>query len=120
MRGAIRNFLETRTPYLCDEADDGSSAIQTAEENHCELVVLDLGMPNLNGVETASILRRRLPQVKIVGFSALIRDAEFRDELLATKNFDVVLSKLDGLERLADAVKALLPDPAGSQIHTFP
>jgi len=77
-------------------------------------------MPNLNGVETASILRRRLPQVKIVGFSALIRDAEFRDELLATKNFDVVLSKLDGLERLADAVKALLPDPAGSQIHTFP
>ena len=69
-------------------------------------------MPNLNGVETASILRRRLPQVKIVGFSALIRDAEFRDELLATKNFDVVLSKLDGLERLADAVKALLPDPA--------
>jgi len=120
VRGAIRNFLETRTPYLCDEADDGSSAIQTAEENHCELVVLDLGMPNLNGVETASILRRRLPQVKIVGFSALIRDAEFRDELLATKNFDVVLSKLDGLERLADAVKALLPDPAGSQIHTFP
>jgi len=77
-------------------------------------------MPNLNGVETASILRRRLPQVKIVGFSALIRDAEFRDELLATKNFDVVLSKLDGLERLADAVKALLPNPVGSQIHTFP
>ena len=111
MRGAIRTFLETRTPYLCDEADDGSSAIQIAEENHCELVVLDLVMPNLNGVEAASILRRRLPQVKIVGFSALVRDAETRDELLATKNFDAVLSKLDGLDRLAEAVKALLPHP---------
>ena len=68
-------------------------------------------MPKLNGVEAASILRRRLPQAKIVGFSALVRDNEFRDELLATKNFDAVLSKLDRLDRLAEAVKALLPHP---------
>lgn len=111
MRGAIRNFFETRTSYRCDEADDGLSAIQTAEENRCELVVLDLAMPNLNGVETAAILRNRLRHVKIVGFSALVRDAEIRDELLATKTFDAVLSKLDGLDRLVEAVKALLPDP---------
>ena len=68
-------------------------------------------MPNLNGVDTASILRRRLPHVKIVGFSALARDSDFRETLLATKNFDALLSKFDGLGRLADAVKALLPDP---------
>jgi hypothetical protein len=68
-------------------------------------------MPNLNGVETASILRGRLPQVKIVGFSALARDPDFRNRLLATKNFDEVLSKFDGLDRLAEAVKALLPPP---------
>jgi DNA-binding NarL/FixJ family response regulator len=114
VRGAIRNFFETRTPYRCDEAEDGLSAIQTAEENHCELVVLDLAMPNLNGVETASILRSRLPQVKIVGFSALVRDVEFRDKLLATKNFDAVLSKLDGLDRLVETVKALMPHPVDS------
>jgi len=112
VRGAIREFFETRTSYRCDEADDGLSGIQKAEENHCQLVVLDLAMPNLNGVETASILRRRLPHVRIVGFSAHGGDAVLRDELLATKNFDAVLSKLDGLDRLAEAVKALLPDPA--------
>ena len=111
MRGAIRNFLETKTHYRCDEANDGLSGIRTAEENHCDLVLLDLNMPNLNGVETAAILRGKLPEVKIVGFSALVRDADFKDQLLATKNFDVVLSKFDGLERLADVVKTLLPDP---------
>jgi DNA-binding NarL/FixJ family response regulator len=111
VRGAIRNFFETRTSYRCNEAEDGLSGIQTAEENHCQLVVLDLAMPNLNGVETASILRRRLPRVKIVGFSAHVGDAVLRDELLATKNFDAVLSKLDGLDRLTEAVNALLPDP---------
>jgi hypothetical protein len=68
-------------------------------------------MPNLNGVEAASILRRRLPHVKIVGYSALVQDPDFRDELLVTKNFDAVLSKLDGLDRLAESVNALLPEP---------
>jgi len=113
VRGAIRNFFETRTSYRCREADDGLSGIQTAEENQCELVVLDLAMPNLNGVETASILRSRLPKVKIVGFSAQARDRDLRDKLLATKNFDAVLSKFDGLDKLAETVKALLPNPVG-------
>ena len=111
MRGAIRNFLETKAHYQCDEANDGLSGIRAAEENQCELVLLDLNMPNLNGVETAAILRRELPQVKIVCFSALVKEADVKDALLASKNFDAVLSKFDGLERLADVVKTLLPDP---------
>jgi len=109
--GAIRNFFETKTHYRCVEAYDGLSGIRTAEENHCELVLLDLNMPNLNGLETAEILRRKLPQVKIVAFSALARDADFKEQLLATKNFDAALSKFDGLERLVDVVKTLLPEP---------
>jgi DNA-binding NarL/FixJ family response regulator len=114
VRGAIRNFFETSTSYLCDEASDGVSAIQTAEENHCELVVLDLNMPNLNGVETAAILRQKLPRVKIVGFSSYLSDAGIRDALLATNNFDAVLSKSASLSRLAEVVRALIPEPAGS------
>jgi two-component system, cell cycle sensor histidine kinase and response regulator CckA len=79
---------------------------------NCELVVLDLNMPNLSGVEAASILRRTLPKVKIVAFSGLARDGEFVNQLLATKNFDAVLSKFDGLKKLLEIVKALVPEPA--------
>ena len=111
MRGAIRHFLETRTPYRCDEAGDGFSAIQKAEANLCELVLLDIAMPDLNGVETASILRCRLPEVKIVAFSAFVQDADLRRELLATKEFDAVLSKFDGLDKLVETIQALLPSP---------
>ena len=113
MRGAIRNFFNTSTPYRCCEgADDGFSAIQKAKERHCDLVLLDLSMPNLNGVETASILRRTSPQVKIVVFLVLAGDADFRDQLLVTKEFDAVLSKFDGLERLTEVVKGLMLDPS--------
>ena len=111
MRGAIRSFFETKTRYRCDEAGDGFSGIRIAEENHCKLVLLDLNMPNLSGVETAEILRRKLPGVKIVGFSALADDTEFKELLLATKNFDAVLSKSDGVETLVAVVEALIPDP---------
>jgi len=114
VRGAIRKFFETRTSYLCDEASDGLSAIRMAEENHCELVVLDLNMPNLNGVETAAVLRQKLPSLKIVGFSSFVSDADFRDALLATNNFDAVLAKSASLSRLAEVVRALIPEPAGS------
>jgi CheY-like chemotaxis protein len=111
VRGAIRDFFETKTSYRCDEANDGLSGIRTAEENQCKLVLLDVNMPNLNGVKTAAMLRRKVPQVKIVAFSALAMDADFKDQLLATKHFDGVVSKFDGLERLVDVVKTLLPEP---------
>jgi len=114
VRGAIRNFFETRTFYRCDEASDGLSGIRTAEEKQCELIVLDLNMPDLNGVETAAILRHKLPRVKIVGFSSYLADADFRDALLATNNFDAVLAKSASLSRLAEVVRALIPEPAGS------
>jgi CheY-like chemotaxis protein len=111
VRGAIRQFLETSTLYRCDQAGDGFSAIKKAEDNLCELVLLDIAMPGLNGVETASILRRRLPEVKIVAFSALAQDDDFKRELLDTKKFDAVLSKSDGLDQLMETLQALLPSP---------
>jgi hypothetical protein len=59
-------------------------------------------------VEAATILRRTLPEAKIVGFSALAGNSDLGDELIANGKFDAVLSKLDGLEKLAEAVKTLL------------
>jgi len=111
VRGAIREFFEATTSYrVCDEADDGLSAIQKAEASGCDLVLLDLGMPNLDGMEAAILLRRTLPKAKIVGFSALGRNTDLADELVATKNFDAVLSNGDGLVKLAKAVRTLLSD----------
>ena len=110
MRGAIQHFLETRTSYNLDSAGDGRTAIRIADEGHCDLVLLDVVMPEMNGIETASILRERMPRLKIVGFSMLASDADMRAELLATKQFDAVLSKTDGLDELLKALRALLPD----------
>ena len=110
MRGAICNFIDRATPFkACCEADDGVAAIEKAKERAPALVILDLSMPRMNGVEAASVLRGMLPGTKIVGFTTF--DEEFRRSLLGATSFDMILSKHEGLAKLAEAIKALLPCP---------
>ena len=63
----------------------------------------------LYGVETASALRRMVPGTKIIGLAMFA--GEFRRPLLAASGFDMILSKQEGLAKLAEAINALLPAP---------
>jgi two-component system response regulator EvgA len=104
------NFIDRATPFkACCEAEDGVAAIEKAKERTPDLVILDLSMPRMNGVEAASILRGILPGTKIVGFTTF--DEKFRTSLLATAAFDMILSKHEGLAKLVEAINALLPAP---------
>ena len=110
MRGAICHFIDRATPFkACCEAGDGLAAVEKAKERAPALVILDLSMPRMDGVETASVLRGILPGAKIVGFTTF--DEDFRRSLLATAAFDMILSKHEGLAKLAEVISALLPAP---------
>jgi len=106
VRGAIRQFIEATTRLkVCDEAGDGLIAIEKAKEFGCGLVLLDIAMPQTNGLETAAALRTALQDVKIVGFSGF--GGELKEESVNLKIFDAVLSKFDGLTKLVETLKAL-------------
>ena len=110
VRGAICQFIDKATPFkACCEAGDGVAAVEKARERAPALVVLDLSMPGMNGVEVASVLRGMLPSTRIVGFTTF--DEEFRRSLLESTAFDMILSKHDGLAKLAEVICALLPAP---------
>ena len=110
VRDAICHFITRDTPFKnCYEAGQGVSAIETAKEHAPALVILDLSLPMLNGVETASALRRMLPGTKIIGLGMF--DGEFHKTEVAAAGFDIILSKHQGLTKLAEAIKALLPSP---------
>lgn len=114
MRGAIRFFHEVRTPYrVCGDVGYGVVAIEKAKEASCDLILLNLSVPMLTGVETASILRGILPQAKIVGFS--MAGEEVGAQMVGT-GFDVVLSKHDGLAKLEATVRLCCP----SRLETRP
>jgi DNA-binding NarL/FixJ family response regulator len=51
---------------LCGEADSGNDAIRMAEELKPEVIIMDLSMPGLNGIEATRAIRKTQPGVKIV------------------------------------------------------
>jgi len=108
VRGAIRQFVEDTTRIrVCGGVGYGSEAVEKAKDSGCDLVLLDIGAPHQSGVETAAALRIALPHVKLVGFSLTASD--LGEKLLASKVFDAVLSKLDGLTKLVETLKSLMP-----------
>ena len=48
------------------EASDGLEAVQKTEELHPDLIVLDIGLPTLNGIETARRIRTLSPECRIL------------------------------------------------------
>jgi DNA-binding NarL/FixJ family response regulator len=99
VRGAICDFIDRATPFkVCCEAGNGVAAINKARERAPALVILDLSMPMLYGVETASDLRRMVPGAKIIGLAMFA--GEFRRTQLAAAGFDMILSKHEGLALL--------------------
>ena len=51
---------------IISEASDGQEAVQKAEELRPDLILLDIGLPTLNGIEAAQRIRRVAPEGKII------------------------------------------------------
>jgi DNA-binding NarL/FixJ family response regulator len=107
IRSAIRAALERYTGFfVCGEAVDGVDAIEKATKLKPDLILLDLSMPRMNGMETASVLKRLMPHVLIVAFSMY---AELLGKSLpsTTLGMDAVIDKLDGVRKLVECVRSL-------------
>jgi DNA-binding NarL/FixJ family response regulator len=107
VRQVMRDFFETMTDCrIVGEAGDGAEAIHQASELRPDLILLDFSMPELNGIETASILKKMLPHAHIVVFT--MYDGALGSRLSLAVGVDLVVSKTEGLNGLVDAVNYVL------------
>jgi two-component system response regulator NreC len=68
-RGVVRLLSAESGWKVCGEARDGSEALQKARELLPDVILLDVSMPGMNGLEVARILRQELPEAKILVIS---------------------------------------------------
>jgi CheY-like chemotaxis protein len=67
IRRVVRNFLEEeRELQVCGEAVDGLDALAKAEQLRPDLIILDLSMPRMNGIQAAAKLKQMLPGTPIM------------------------------------------------------
>jgi DNA-binding NarL/FixJ family response regulator len=104
-RRFIRTTLEGTQLQIVAEVSDGLEAVQKAEELQPDLILLDIGLPSLNGIEAARRIRKLAPQSKIV-FVSQESSADVIEEALNSGALGYVVKAHAGSDLLA-AVEAV-------------
>ena len=106
-RNVIHRAVESLTKFrVCGQAANGVEAIQKALQLQPDLVVMDLAMPLMNGVEAAMVLSNAMPKVPIVLFTLYAE--QLRGAISPGFGVTLIVSKTDGLGALVGCLERLL------------
>jgi two-component system, NarL family, response regulator LiaR len=106
VRQIIRSYLEQRSDVeICGESSDGREAIDAALSLRPDVLILDVVMPTMNGIEVASIIRKKLPGTKMIVFSMY---GDSVKALATAAGVDLVITKPEGMSLLIQAMHSIL------------
>ena len=82
LRDGIRSLLEKEPDYeVVGEADNGRTAIELACELKPDVIIMDIGMPDINGIEATKEILSRVPSIQVIALS-VYSDKQFLVEML--------------------------------------
>jgi DNA-binding NarL/FixJ family response regulator len=90
------------------EATDGPGAVEAAQNTNPDVVVMDLRMPGLDGVETARRIRAVRPDQQVILYSAYVDEAV--EARAREAGVAVCIPKMSGVEALAREITAVAMD----------
>jgi DNA-binding NarL/FixJ family response regulator len=106
IRSGVRSLLMSESVEICGEAENGREAIERVRELHPDLVILDIIMPVMNGIEAAHEIHRMSPSTKIVFFT--IEDTPQAAAFARSIGVDGVVPKAAAGKELIPTLRRLL------------
>ena len=107
IRRSISSLLQSRTDIqVCGEAANGQEAVSKAQLLKPDLLILDISLPDSNGLEVATAIRKLLPEVPI--FLLSVFAGEQLTEEVKRRGFQGFVSKNDAATTLLGAVDAIV------------
>jgi DNA-binding NarL/FixJ family response regulator len=98
----IRNFTDME---IVGTSVNGHDALRAVLETKPELVIVDIRLPEVNGLEILSILKRKLPECKVLIFTGTVNPHTVRTALLG--GVDGFVEKAEGLQGLKSGIEAV-------------
>lgn len=118
LRSAVCRVLQTAMDVdICATTSTGAETINAALALHPDIIVLDLLMPGLSGLEVAAILKKHLPTAKVVLFTLY---AEMISKSTAGILDIPVISKTDGFPALVEIIKSYIADDPNTTVLPEP
>ena len=111
VRNLLRTCFESQSGWeVSGEAGNGKEGIEKAQQIHPNLIVLDLSMPVMNGLDAARALSKLMPLVPLVMFTSFMT-SNLEQEARAAGISKVVI-KSGPLTELIGCVRSLVKDAA--------
>lgn len=110
LREGLSRLLEEQPDIIViDEASDGQMAVEKAVNIHPDVVVMDVGMPLLNGIEATRRILVAVPDVRVIGLS--MHEETHMAAALKDAGAVAYLRKDCPIEMLLQAIRGRLPKP---------
>jgi two-component system, NarL family, nitrate/nitrite response regulator NarL len=91
---------------VCGEAENGREAIEEAQELRPDLILLDLSMPVMNGLDAARALTRLMPEVPVIMYSAF--SDSFTQREARSAGVSALVSKSENISVLLGKARSLV------------
>ncbi|MFB5282812.1 response regulator [Peribacillus sp. Hz7] len=113
-REGVKRILDFEASFdVVAEGDDGSEAMNLVETYHPDVVIMDINMPNVNGIEATQQLIQQYPETKVIILS-IHDDENYVQHALKTGAQGYLLKEMDA-DTLIEAVRVVAD--GGSYLH---
>jgi CheY-like chemotaxis protein len=103
VRQGLRSILSDYADIeIVGEANDGIEALCSVEQHRPAVVMMDINMPNMDGIEATARVKERYPHIQIIGLS--VNAGSENQEAMQRCGAEVLLSKESAAEALHDAI----------------